>query len=190
MAKQSYKLIAGTTTFVATDFTSDAPRTPIFIFCNPTAGAITINLPEIATLGYLNTRLIIVDTNAQAGTNNITIAPNAADTINGQAGNVVINTNNGIAIIECASATSWAGTLSATGNQPTVVDAAAAQADFAAAPYTTYPVGQMVSVTDYAGTGDGATFQRIVKSANNFNDWRVISTEAKASTGATGSKPA
>lgn len=190
MSKQTMKIIAGTTTLVATDFTADSPRTPLWIFCNSTAGVITVNLPEIDTLPYLNAKIIIVDVAGTADTNAITIAPNAADTINSEAVNMVINTENGVVTLEIASTTQWIGKNgNVAGAAPTIVVAATNQAGFAGAPFLRAAVGQTVAVQNYNASGDAGTFQRVASAANTFADWIVIATEDKTATGAIGSAP-
>jgi hypothetical protein len=73
--------------------------------------------------------------------------------------------------------------------KPTIV-AALAQAGLAAAPYITYPVGKQIMVTNWNATGFGVIIQKVEDVTNNFNDWRVVSTGTKASTGDVGAVPA
>lgn len=71
---------------------------------------------------------------------------------------------------------------------PTTV-AALAQADLALAPYTTDAIGKSYMVTDWNATGFGVIIQKVSDATNDFNDWRVVSTGTKASTGDVGQKP-
>jgi hypothetical protein len=61
------------------------------IGCDPSGGAITVNLPA---LGYDAQTFLVVDETGSAGTNNITVNAPAGHTING-ASSVVISTNYG-----------------------------------------------------------------------------------------------
>jgi hypothetical protein len=71
---------------------------------------------------------------------------------------------------------------------PTEV-AALAQAGLALAPYTTYPVGKQIAVINWNVTGFGVIIQKVSDATNDFNDWRVVSTGTKASTGDVWQKP-
>ena len=71
---------------------------------------------------------------------------------------------------------------------PTVV-AALNQAGLALAPYIDYPVGKQIMVTDWDATGFGVIIQKFSDTTNDFNDWRVVSTGTKASTGDVGATP-
>ena len=71
---------------------------------------------------------------------------------------------------------------------PTEV-AALAQAGLAFAPYIDYTVGKTIMVTNWNATGFGVIIQKVADAANNFNDWRVVSTGTKASTGDVGALP-
>ncbi len=71
-----------------------------------------------------------------------------------------------------------------------VVVAALAQADLATGTYIAYPIGKMLMVTAYAGTADGVTFVKNSLAGSNFNDWRVVATTNKATTGTIGAVPA
>jgi hypothetical protein len=65
-------------------------------------GAKTLNLPAPST-GELK---IIKDESKQAGTNNITIVPNGAQTVDGGA-SLVLNTNGAVAWLIGISGTGW-----------------------------------------------------------------------------------
>lgn len=67
--------------------------------------------------------------------------------------------------------------------------AALAQAGLALVPYIDYTVGKTIMVIDWNATGFGVIIQKVADVANNFNDWRVISTGTKASTGDVGDLP-
>lgn len=97
MAGQVVKRTATATTYtvLATDY---------YIGVTSTAAARTINLEAAATAGAGRV-LIIKDESGGAGTNNITIDGNGAETIDG-AGTLVIATNYGVATIIC-SGTAW-----------------------------------------------------------------------------------
>lgn len=71
---------------------------------------------------------------------------------------------------------------------PTEV-AALAQAGLALAPYIDYPVGKQIMVINWNATGFGVIIQKVADVANDFNDWRVVSTGTKASTGDVAQKP-
>ena len=81
------------------------------------------------------------------------------------------------------------GQIAASMDLLPVTVAALAQAGLAAAPYTTYPVGKTVLVTDWNATGFGVIIQKFADVANTFADWKVVSTGTKASTGDVGANP-
>jgi hypothetical protein len=61
--------------------------TDFMLVCDPTAGAITINLIASATAG--KKRIEVKDLTGQAGTHNITVTANGSDTIDGNASYVL-----------------------------------------------------------------------------------------------------
>ena len=71
---------------------------------NTTGGTVTYNLPA-ANTGYM--LYVFVDSSRTAGTNNITIARNGSDTIQGAAANQVINTNGGTLALLSTNGTDW-----------------------------------------------------------------------------------
>ncbi len=83
------------------------------------------------------------------------------------------------------------GSTVATIAQPktTVAVAAGAAALFATAPYIAYPIGTVISLTNYKATGFGMTVQKTSLAHGDRTDWIIIATEAKASTGNTGESP-
>lgn len=188
---QTKTILNGTTTLLAADLTNDSPREDLYLLCDSTLGAIIINLPSIATLPFINPRIFITDIAGQAGTNSITVNPDAGDTLNGATAPIIINSNGGAAKVECSSQANWIGGEALdSGAGITTVVAAANQASFAAPPLSTAPLGKTVAIQNYNGTADAATFQRIAVATGDFNDWIVTATENKASTGAIGGKPA
>lgn len=85
----------------ASNYTQDSTITDYVIRMNCSA-ACTVTL-----LAPTNGRLLrIVDVSGAAATNNITIAPNGADTINGQS-NLIINVNNGSVDLIGVAGTGW-----------------------------------------------------------------------------------
>lgn len=68
--------------------------------------------------------------------------------------------------------------------------ATANQASFATAPYIAYPIGTTLSIVNYNATTFGCTVQKVSDAAGTFADWRIVATEAKASTGGIGTTPA
>lgn len=110
------KLIAGTTTLVAPTDPSIV-NNDIILSCDSTLGAITINLPSIASLntaGAMGIRYVVNDRTGMAGTNNITIVPNAADSLN-NAANIVIKAANGSAAVSVSDLNDWIGEISTGG---------------------------------------------------------------------------
>ena len=71
---------------------------------------------------------------------------------------------------------------------PTEVPALA-QAGLALVPYTGLAIGSQIMVTDWNATGFGVIIQKVSDATNDFNDWRVVSTGTKASTGDVWQKP-
>lgn len=69
------------------------------------------------------------------------------------------------------------------------VAAAIAQADLATPQYVNLPVGFVVYVTDYDGSGKGCSIQKTSVANGDFNDWIVTATELTASTGGFGQNP-
>ncbi len=63
----------------------------------------TLNLPAAVA----GTVYVVVDSTNQAATNNITVAPNGTDTINGTNASFVVNTNSGRATLYCHAANKW-----------------------------------------------------------------------------------
>lgn len=100
-ATRSYSLFSegnskfgGGLTFKATDINAAGPynvlETDFYLEVRYTAtGAISINLPSIATAGSGRT-IAVIDTGYNSGANNITMIPNGADKINNAAGNFLI----------------------------------------------------------------------------------------------------
>jgi hypothetical protein len=90
----------GTTRTITSNLTVDTTTTDYEILCNQSA-AISITLPA-PTNGR---DLIIIDISNTAGSNNITILPNASETINGQS-SLVISQNRG-GVILTSNGTNW-----------------------------------------------------------------------------------
>jgi|694.fasta_scaffold01602_38 hypothetical protein len=87
----------------------------VYIHCDSTAGIITINLPNIASIGSFSPKVYIVDVASAATANDIVIVadPGAvgppvvlANTINGIA-NYTISTNDLSVCLSIVSATQW-----------------------------------------------------------------------------------
>jgi hypothetical protein len=82
----------------------------VTINVDTTGGAVTINLPQIATLGNnFDLRVVVVRT---AGTNNVTIAPNSTDKI-GSASSVVLNAINKSVEVTPIESINWYGVITA-----------------------------------------------------------------------------
>lgn len=93
----------------------DVTRDTIYLNCNSTAGAITINLPAISALNaqmQKNVKIFVVDTANTADTNAITVVADAVapDLINGLT-SADINIEGGSMKLEIAKSNGWAGTL-------------------------------------------------------------------------------
>lgn len=71
---------------------------------------------------------------------------------------------------------------------PTVAPALA-QAGLALVPYIDLAIGSQIMVTNWNATGFGCIIQKVSDTTNDFNDWRVVSTGTKGSTGDVGSTP-
>lgn len=67
--------------------------------------------------------------------------------------------------------------------------AALTQANLALVQYTALSVGTTLAVEDYDGTGEGCTIQKVSTTNGDYQDWMVIATTAKASTGTIGVSP-
>ena len=79
----------------------------VVLYCDTSAGAVTINLLDIPNNYWLTTwKLYIVDYSNNAGTNNITINAGSGQTINAQS-SVVINTNGGSLIVRISGNTTF-----------------------------------------------------------------------------------
>lgn len=63
------------------------------------------------------------------------------------------------------------------------------QATLALPQYVALPVGTTLSVVDYNTTGEGCTIQKVSTANGDYQDWMVIATTAKASTGTIGVNP-
>jgi hypothetical protein len=69
------------------------------------------------------------------------------------------------------------------------VAAAIAQGDLATPQYVNLPVGFVVYVTDYDGSGKGCSIQKTTATNGDFQDWVVTATEDTTSTGGFGVNP-
>jgi hypothetical protein len=87
----------------------------VYIHCDSTLGTITINLPNIASIGSFSPKVYVVDVASAATANDIVIVSDpgavgppviAANTINGVA-NYTINTNDLSVCLSVVSATQW-----------------------------------------------------------------------------------
>lgn len=108
MAANLIKITGGTTyNLVLTDEQLKARNLKVRLLCKTLAGAITINLPKISTLGSsLDVEIIVDDFENNAGANNITVNCNAADTIQNNA-TQLIKANGTIASITISSRNEW-----------------------------------------------------------------------------------
>lgn len=92
----------------------------VVLYCNTSAGAVTINLLDIPNDYWMTTyKLYVVDNSNNAATNNITINAGTGQTINAQS-SITINTNGGSAIVRISGNTQYvcepiASTLNDTG---------------------------------------------------------------------------
>jgi hypothetical protein len=101
-----------TRTVTASTLTIDTTTTDNIIFTDSTSNTITLTLPA-ATNGR---ELVIIDKTGKASTNNITITPPGAVTINGVNANYVLSTNYFQTVFR-SDGTNWtASTLSTSGN--------------------------------------------------------------------------
>lgn len=109
----SYRKIVstGVETYDLFPFDSNGNLFPLVtINVDTTGGAVTINLPQIATLGNdFNTRIVVVRT---AGTHNVIIAPNSTDKI-GSASSVTLNANNKSVEVTPIESINWYGVITA-----------------------------------------------------------------------------
>ena len=92
----------------------------VYILCQTSSGPININLPRISSISgvpnsTLGFRIFITDDNNNAAANNITITPNAADTINGSGAPVVLNTNGVTGHILISGLTQWDFSIGSSG---------------------------------------------------------------------------
>jgi hypothetical protein len=87
----------------------------VYIHCDSTLGTITINLPNIVTIGSFSPKIYVVDDAGTAAANNITIVADpgavgppviAANTING-AVDYTISTNDESVCLSIVSETKW-----------------------------------------------------------------------------------
>ena len=87
----------------------------VYIHCDSTAGIITINLPNIATIGSFSPKIYIVDVNSAATAHDIVINADggtagppvvAANTINGLA-SYTISTDDLSVCLSVVSSTQW-----------------------------------------------------------------------------------
>ena len=79
----------------------------VVLYCDTSAGAVTINLLDIPNDYWMTTwKLYIVDNSDNASTNNITINAGSGQTINAVA-SVVINTSGGSAIVRISGNTTY-----------------------------------------------------------------------------------
>ena len=67
---------------------------------------------------------------------------------------------------------------------------AANQASFATPTYVNYPIGFVVYILNYNGTGEGCSCQKTSVANSTFADWIVTATELTGSTGGFGANPA
>src|SRR3989338_6616064 len=83
----------------------------LYLQCQTGTAATNIILPRISTLtngASWGFEIYINDVDNNAATNNITIAPNAADRINGSASAIVLNTNGVNAVLQINGTATWA----------------------------------------------------------------------------------
>lgn len=79
---------------------------PTYILVNTSGGAVTVTLPSAGAF-VTNPMFLIKDVGGSAGTNNITIARQGADTIDGAATSKVINSNYGVFRIGRIGVAAW-----------------------------------------------------------------------------------
>jgi hypothetical protein len=83
----------------------------VTINVDTTGGAVTINLPQIATLqNDFNTSIVVVRT---AGTSSVTIAPFSGDFIGSSASGIVLNANNKSTELTPIESINWNGVITA-----------------------------------------------------------------------------
>lgn len=100
--------ITTSTTLTVPQGAGDVANQGVRCEVDSTGGAITITLPAISEFpGVPQYQVDVVDVGGVAATNNITIAPNAADLVN-NAATVVVNQNGGVAIVTIVGPTDWA----------------------------------------------------------------------------------
>lgn len=119
--KQVNYVVAGTTTLTADDFTNDGPREDVYFLCDSTAGVILIELPEISTLAFLNSRIYICDIAGLAGRNNISVSVGGSDTANGVTDNLVLSQAKGCLKIQPVSSTNWSSFQAGPGSSSTFI---------------------------------------------------------------------
>lgn len=177
-------------------FVAPAPNTlptevlsEVYIHCDTSAGAISINLPSISTLGYYNAKIYVVDIGDNAGTNNITIVAYEGNTIN-SATNLILNTNSESVALSIVSNNQWLGVQSSNSNAlPYKVYTALLTQSGGNIPYyandeiLTIGASYQITNTD----GDTVDFTNIGAPNNNLNTWFVATGEIANSWGETNS---
>jgi hypothetical protein len=84
----------------------------VTINVDTTGGAVTINLPQIATLqNDFNTRIVVVRT--AGGSASVTIAPFSGDFIGSSASGIVLNANNKSTELTPIESINWNGVITA-----------------------------------------------------------------------------
>jgi hypothetical protein len=188
----AYKLVAvaGTYNVIPTDtFGNLLPQ--VVIDVDATLGDVIIELPEIATTfeGRYTTKIIVnrIDSTANAVRVIVDTTGTGNDLI-GSATQVGLASAYDSIVLEPVSELGWSGSVTTQG-LPTIFPAVA-KADFALAGFIDLPLGTVILVTNYAGTGDGASFIKMTTTNGTFADWVVTATENAVSTGHIGQVPA
>lgn len=121
---------AGTYALVLGDDISAMNTAKIYLQCQTNDGAINILLPKITDVagGLLTVQnwwfqIFVNDVDGNAATNNITITPNPADTINGGSSQMVLNTNGATGCLNITGRTSWEFSFGASSNSIQVFQA-------------------------------------------------------------------
>lgn len=187
----SYALVAlaGTYNVIPTDSFGNL-LSQVVIDVNATAGDVIIELPEIETTfnGRYGTRIIVNRVDASTNAVRVIINTDNGNDRIGSATQVGLASRYDSITLQPVSELGWSAAVTTSGLP--IIDAAVVKADFATAAFIDYPIGTVVLTSDYAASGDGASFIKMATTNGDNTDWRVQSTENAVSTGHIGAVPA
>jgi hypothetical protein len=135
----------------------------VFLECDTTVAPVTINLFEIAQLNrFWNVKIVVSDTNKNAGTNPITINAGGSDTLDTDTTNqVIINTNGESILLQVVSETQWLAKES-TGGGSGITELKLATLPSSSTVINTLPDPQILGeVYDSGNSGGGNPFIKL-----------------------------